>query len=173
MAVLGFVYFYCANNNHHVEAKTKMKPSSPQLNIRFARKLPSIDNNNIIEPPPITRDWQRVVNRRSLELDYNETTKQGYKSHHNGRYNNVTNVAREGRKSKDLDPEAFKVKYTELLLKIDIAGCVHAHNQVRRKHNLSILLWDTDLSYGAEEWALVLAARGEGTSKLFHIYLQS
>ena len=163
IAVLGFLYIYCANNNLLAEAKTKM--TKPSVQEKFAKKSKTC-NKNIIEPPPIPiRDWR--ISKRSMELDYNKTTKQGYKSLHKGKYKIITDVARYGRNKTKLDLEPFKVASTELILKIDIAGCVYAHNEIRRKHNLSDLLWDTDLSYGAEEWALVLAARGKGTSKFF------
>ena len=158
IAVLGFAYFYCVNNQF-AEAKSKMSAI-------LAKKSKSYHNKKIVEPPPIppSRDWR--ITKRSMELDYHNTTNTGYKSHHKGQYNDVTDVARDGRKTKDLDPQPFVVESTEIILKIEIAGCIYAHNQIRRKHNLSILLWDTDLSYGAEEWALVLAARSTGTSKL-------
>lgn len=156
IVAFGVVYFYCVNNKL-VEAKTKMKL---QDSVRFKRKT----NYEVIEPPPITSDNR--VNRRSMGFDYHNITKQD-RSRHKGKYTEVTDVAREGRKSEDLDLVPFTVASTELLLNIDIAACVFAHNQIRRKHNISELLWDTELSYGAEEWALVLAARGLGTSKLF------
>ena len=114
-------------------------------------------------PPPLIHKHHR----RSLGLDFNNTTKQGFKFRkENHKYDKETEVARQANLNRNQNPEPFKVKNNELFLKVAIADCLFAHNEIRKKHNMSNLLWDPDLSYYAEEWALVLAARaGSETSK--------
>ncbi|XP_066927047.1 uncharacterized protein [Clytia hemisphaerica] len=121
-------------------------------------------NENEIKVPPPLLTTSRT--KRSLGLNYTDVlkSKNGKKGKDAdlSKYKKQTEVARHGRPQSKLDEKPFEIKKNYMFLKVTVAECVYAHNQVRRKHGLPNLLWDPELSYNAEEWALILASRSAG-----------
>lgn len=122
------------------------------------RRSSSSSNLAIVAPPPILRE-KRDNNKEDFEI-----------STRVGKFSNSTigelmmhktkeNIFRE----KD-DEEEFHIQYNNLIMKSQIGECMLVHNLVRERFNLRPLLWNFDLSYSAQEWALILAERGKGVA---------
>ena len=102
-----------------------------------------------------------IREQRHITYSYkNATSFKKHRGRNREKYKTKTEIARTGRPASKLDKKPFVIQKNYLLLKISIVECLHAHNVIRQKHNLSIVLWDPNISYEAEEYALILAARG-------------
>lgn len=60
------------------------------------------------------------------------------------------------------DAKPFVISIDRIFLSRELIECIYATNYLRSLHGLDELLWDADLAYRAEDWAMVLAARNNG-----------
>lgn len=56
----------------------------------------------------------------------------------------------------------FTILHKKVTMKRELPECLYAHNVIRSAIGSGNLIWDADLAYNAEQWAITLAARDKG-----------